>query len=146
MPVVLYADFECPMCALAYARLTDARVNLGLRHFPVSSKHPLATPAAHAVEAAFEMGVFWEMADSLFADPGRIELPHIWQRAESLGLDIDRFEEIRTSEAVRERVADSFRQAIRAGVVATPTLLHGGTLHPDVPSPEECARLACVPA
>ena len=46
-------------------------------------------------------------------------------KVEELGLDVDRFEADRRSDAVAERVARDFRSGIRAGVVSTPTLFVG---------------------
>jgi protein-disulfide isomerase len=92
------------------------------RHFPVRSSHPRAHPAACAAEAAHEQGAFWEMHDALFADQGRLEDPHLWARAERLGLDVARFDADRRSDAVSERVRRDFRAAVRAGVVTTPTV------------------------
>lgn len=120
--VVEYADFECPFCAVLHARLTGSRLWIVFRHFPVKSSHPRAWAAACAAEAAARQGRFWEMHDSLFADQARLEDPHLWQRAEELGLDLDRFERERRSEEVRARVRRDFESGIRAGVVTTPTV------------------------
>ena len=49
-------------------------------------------------------GAFWPMHDALFADQGRLEDPHLWARAEALGLDVVRFDADRRSEAVLARV------------------------------------------
>ncbi|MGH2928860.1 MAG: DsbA family protein, partial [Solirubrobacteraceae bacterium] len=65
---------------------------------------------------------FWEMHDALFEDQGRLEDPHLWERARGLGMDLERFEADRRGEPVRERVAGDFRAGVRAGVVTTPTL------------------------
>jgi protein-disulfide isomerase len=97
-----------------------------MRHFPVASKHP-RSPALHAAaEAAGRQGRFFEMVDSLFADRGRVDDPHLWQRAETLGLDLDRFEADRRSEEVAHRVRADFESGIRAGVTATPALFRAG--------------------
>ena len=57
----------------------------------MASKHP-RSPALHAAaEAAGRQGRFWEMCDSLFAERGRVDDPHLWERAERFGLDLDRF-------------------------------------------------------
>jgi protein-disulfide isomerase len=96
------------------------------RHFPVSSSHPRAQAAACAAEAAALQGAFWSMHDALFADQARLEDPHLWERARSLGLDVERFDADRRSAAVATRVRADFRGAVRAGVVTTPTaFLHG---------------------
>jgi len=122
--VIVYGDYECPYCAAELAKLHD--VTLVFRHFPVVSKHPRARVLAQAAEAAALQGRFWEMHDSLFADQGHLDVPHLWKRAEELGLDVDRFEQDRRSEAVAQRVERDFRSGIRAGVVTTPTLFVGG--------------------
>jgi protein-disulfide isomerase len=88
----------------------------------VRSSHPRAHPAACAAEAAHEQGAFWEMHDALFADQGRLEDPHLWARAERLGLDVARFDADRRSDRVSARVRDDFRAGVRAGVVTTPTV------------------------
>ena len=123
-----YADFECPFCAALSARLAAARVRRVFRHFPVRSSHPRAWPAACAAEAAAAQGRFWEMHDLLYADQGRLEDPHLWERARSLGLDLGRFERDRRGEAVRARVRRDFESGVRGGVVTTPTVFAGGRM------------------
>jgi protein-disulfide isomerase len=128
--VIEYADFECPYCGALSERLAARSLRRVFRHFPVRSSHPRAWPAACAAEAAGLQGRFWEMHDLLFADQGRLEDPHLWQRARELGLDLERFDTDRRSEEVIARVRRDFESGIRAGVVTTPTLWAGGTLYP----------------
>lgn len=97
------------------------------RHFPVKSSHPRAFPAACAAEAAAEQGAFWAMHDALFEDQGRLEDPHLWARAERLGLDVARFDADRRSAEVAARVTADWHAGIRAGVVTTPTVFIRGT-------------------
>jgi protein-disulfide isomerase len=107
-------------------QLRDLGVRQVFRHFPVVSKHPRAEVLARVAEAAALQGSFWEMHDSLFADQGRLDDPHLWERARELGLDLDRFEAARRSDAVGERVEADFRAGVRAGVMTTPTLFADG--------------------
>jgi protein-disulfide isomerase len=118
--VVIYADFECPFCARLHVRLREARVRELFRHFPVRTSHPRAWAAACAAEAAALQDAFWPMHDALYADQGRLDDPHLWERARTLGLDVERFDADRRSEAVRARVKRDFDSGIRAGVVSTP--------------------------
>ena len=131
--VVEYADLECPYCTRAHLILKELPVQRVFRHFPVVSKHPRARVLAAAAEAAGLQGRFWEMHDSLLEDQGHLDDPHLWRRAEQLGLDLDRFEQDRRSEALAERVERDFRSGIRAGVTTTPTQFLNGIAHPGVP-------------
>jgi protein-disulfide isomerase len=128
--LIAYADFECHFCALEHARLEGQAVRLAFRHFPVRSKHPRAWAAACAAEAAARQGRFWPMHDALYADQGRLEDPHLWARARDLGLDVERFEADRRSEAVLALVQRDFEGGVRAGIVTTPTFVVAGELHP----------------
>lgn len=123
---IVYADFGCPYCAASWARIRELPVRLCFRHFPMASKHPRA-PALHAAaEAAGAQGAFWEMCDSLYADRGRVDDPHLWQRAERFGLDLERFQRERRSETVQARIDRDFVSGIRAGVAGTPTAFVAG--------------------
>ena len=79
--VIFYADFTCPRCALAHERLTAAGVRVAFRHMALRAKHPRTVPVACAAEAAAAQGCFWPFADALYADQGRLDDPHLWQRA-----------------------------------------------------------------
>lgn len=128
--VVVYGDFACPHCALVHQRLRERPVRRAFRHFALRAKHPRALPLAHAAEAAALQGRFWPFHDALYADQGRLDDPHLWERARALGLDLERFEADRRSDAVAARVARDVRDAMRAGIVATPTLVVDGELVP----------------
>jgi protein-disulfide isomerase len=139
--VIEYADFECPFCAALTQRLDQLSLRRVFRYFPVRSSHPRAWPAACAAEAAGLQHRFWEMHDLLFADQGRLEDPHLWERAQRLGLDLERFETDRRSDAVAERVRRDFNSGVRAGVVTTPALFAQGRMLSGQISPEDLAGL-----
>ena len=124
--VVVYGDYECPFCAAVEARLRTLEVQVAFRHFPIRASHPRAQAAAQAAEAAAAQDAFWPMHDALFDDQGRLEDPHLWARAELLGLDVGKFDADRRSERVAERVRADFHGGVRAGVTTTPTLFVGG--------------------
>ena len=128
---ILYLDLACPHCAADWARIRELPLRLCVRHFPVASKRP-RSPALHAaVEAAAAIGgeqAFWGMWDSLLADQAHQDDPHLWQRAEELGLDLARFDAERRSDAIAERVRSDFRGGIRVGVTGTPAAFVGAQL------------------
>ena len=120
--LVVYADLGCPHCAAAWLEITARPATIAFRHFPVASKHP-RPPALHAaVEAAGMQGAFFAMVDSLYADRGHVDDPHLWARVERLGIDLERFEADRRSEAVAARVRRDFESGIRGGVTNTPAI------------------------
>ena len=134
--MIEYADLECPYCAKANELLAELPIRRVFRHFPVVSKHPRARVLAHAAEAAGAQGAFWPMHDSLMADQGHLDDPHLWERCERLGLDVERFEHDRRSTEAEERVERDFRSGVQAGLVTTPTLFALGGRHPGIPSRE----------
>lgn len=119
---VVYADLGCPHCAAEWGRIRSGGGRIAFRHFPVASKHPRA-PALHAAaEAAGRQGAFFAMVDSLYAERGRVDDPHLWERAERLGLDLAAFERDRRSGEIATRVRRDFESGIRAGVTSTPAV------------------------
>jgi protein-disulfide isomerase len=128
--LIAYLDLACPHCAATWAQLDGLPLRLVFRHFPVASKHPRA-PALHAaVEAAALQGsdeAFWVLVDSIYRDQGRVDDPHLWERAKALGLDIERFERDRRTPALAERIRRDFEGGIRAGVASTPAAFLDGS-------------------
>lgn len=126
--VIVYADLGCPHCAGAWQRLRERPGRLVFRHFPVTSKHPRSPVLHAAAEAAGRQGRFFEMVDSLYSDRGRVDDPHLWERAEGFGLDLDRFQADRREAEVGARIRRDFQSGIRAGVAGTPAVFDACTL------------------
>ncbi len=127
LEAIAYVDLACPQCAAAWLRIRELPLRLCARHFPLAAKRP-RSPALHAAaEAAAcqDEDAFWAMVDSIYADHGHQDDPHLWERARSLGLDLERFERDRRSHEVAARVRADFESGIRAGVTATPTAFAG---------------------
>ena len=133
-PLIVYAEFSCPDCAVAAARLRERGDSVCFRHFAIAARSPRAVKLAIASEAAARQGLFWEFHDSLFADQGRLDDPHLWQRCELLGIDVDRFEADRRDPDLAEVVASSATAAMRAGATGAPTFVVGGELQAQFPS------------
>jgi protein-disulfide isomerase len=134
---ILYLDLACPHCAAAWLEIEPLALRLCVRHFPVASKRP-RSPALHAAAEAAALqreGAFWDLLAAIYGDQGHQDDPHLWARAEALGLDLARFEADRRSDAVAARVRADFESGIRAGVTGTPTAFAGGErVDRDVPA------------
>ena len=131
--LIVYIDLGCPHCAAAWPRIRALADRLVIRHFPIAGKHPRA-PALHAAaEAAGIQGRFFEMVDSLYADRGRVDDPHLWERVEALGLDLERFNVDRRSDEVAARIRRDFETGIRGGVSGTPAGFRDGKSVPLCP-------------
>lgn len=143
--LIEYADFQCPACAAfhrgfkpVFATVSDT-VRLVFRHFPLTAIHDKAQLAAHAAEAAALQGKFWEMHDVLFekqsewsAQPLSAFTATLKSYAQSIGLDVARFERDLASAEVAARVQRDLRSGELAGVGGTPTVyLDGQFVPPD---------------
>jgi protein-disulfide isomerase len=128
-PVTLveYADFQCPYCGMAEPVVKQLReqfadrLRLVFREYPLTDSHRYAYGAAEAAEAAGGQGKFWEMHDLLFAHQDALDSGHLTRYASSLGLDVERFEEQMSSDALGDKIERDVRSGDESGVPGTPT-------------------------
>ena len=130
--LVLYADFQCPHCALFHPRMLEIAhelrdsLRLVFRHFPLSSVHPQAQRAAEAAEAAASQGRFWEMASQLFAHQDQLDDDSLIRYAKKASVDARRFRKDLGSGVHAPRVRSDYLAGLRSGVQGTPTLFING--------------------
>lgn len=148
--LLIFSDYECPACRGYEPELSEIRqtyaskLQFVFKNFPLDKAcnpivtrdiHIHACEAAFAAEAARRQGKFWIYHDELFiAD---LDNPNIFDSlARSAGLDMNRFEIDRHSDAVKAKVRADIDEGVRAGVNATPTLYLNGRkildIRPDV--------------
>lgn len=126
---ILYLDLACPGCAAAWSEIRELGLRICVRHFPITSRRPRSRALHIATEAAVSQGgeeAFWGMWDDLYVDRSHVDDPHLWARAERLGLHLERFEADRRSRTTAERVRSDFLSGVRAGVTGTPTAFVAG--------------------
>ncbi len=132
--IVEYSDTECPFCKTFHSTMKrivneygkDGRVAWVYRHFPLDQLHKNARKEAEATECARELGgnaKFWEFIDEIFVRTSSndglplTELPKI---AESVGLNVGRFESCLSSGRHAGKVQEDFEDGLRAGANGTP--------------------------
>ena len=136
-PVTLveYGDYECPYCGAAFPivkriqRQMGDRLRFVFRNFPITTSHAHAEAAAEAAEAAAIQGRFWEMHDRLYENQRNLAADDLRSHAESLGLDLERFDDELAQHAHFERVREDFMSGVRSGVNGTPTFFINGMRH-----------------
>ena len=136
-PVTLveYGDFECPNCkqaAPAVKLLLErfvGRVRLVWRHFPLEEVHPHALQAALAAEVAAGQGRFWPMHDLLFENQRHLDASHLRRHAQSLELDLRRYDADMGDTVYLQRVREDIEGAAASGVRSTPTFFVNGVIH-----------------
>jgi protein-disulfide isomerase len=127
--LVEYGDYECPYSRRAFReieraeRRLEGRVRFVFRHFPLTEIHPHAMAAAAAAEAAARQDRFWEMHEGLFHGQRTLEDEYLRRYARDLGLDSERFDADRASEALYARIRRDVESGVDSGEVrGTPTL------------------------
>ncbi len=134
--LVEYGDYECPYSRRAFREIerVERRVETGVRfvfrHFPLTEIHPHALAAAAASEAAASQDRFWKMHEALFHGQRTLEDEYLRRFAGDLGLDAERFDRDRTSEAALARIRRDIESGVDSGEVqGTPTLFVNGSVY-----------------
>jgi protein-disulfide isomerase len=130
--LVEFSDFQCPFCAKANETLRQFMqkhgnsVTLVYKHLPLTSIHPEALPAAKAAWAAGQQEKFWEFHDALFDQQKQLGDAFYQKTAQSLGLDMAKFERDRTSQAAAAAIEQDLTMAEKLGIDGTPFFIMNG--------------------
>ncbi|OIP75797.1 MAG: disulfide bond formation protein DsbA [Oscillatoriales cyanobacterium CG2_30_44_21] len=142
-----FSDFECPFCARGYAVVKEFMeknkqdVTLVFKHFPLAEIHAQAEPAAYASWAAMQQGKFWEYHNVLFEQQNRLGEDFYLEIANTLKLDIAKFNRDRQSEAAKEAVKKDFELGKSLGVRGTPSFVMNGVFLSGVPNLSDLENL-----
>jgi len=136
---VAFEDIQCPACknfepvlkALPGA-LKDTKVVF--RHYPLTTIHKNAAPAAYAAEAAGAQGKFWEWTSLAYERQEKWSsqgnpIETFMEIARDAGVpDLDKFRNDTTNKTYKEKVQADVREATALKVQGTPTLYFNGVL------------------
>ena len=135
--LVEYGDYECPYTGMAYSIIKEIMKQFGdnvyivFRNFPLNDIHPHAQHAAEAAEAAAAQDKFWQMHDYLFEHQKALDDIHLFEYAQKVGLDIDRFKKEMSGHIYAPLINESLRNGIDSGVEGTPTFFVNGVHYED---------------
>ncbi|MBF2028275.1 MAG: thioredoxin domain-containing protein [Oscillatoriales cyanobacterium C42_A2020_001] len=130
--LIEFSDFQCPFCAQANSTLKQFMekhgntVALVYKHLPLTSIHPEALPAAKAAWAAGQQGKFWEFHEALFTNQKQLGNSLYTQIAQSLKLDLQKFDRDRNSPAAAAAIQQDLELADALGIDGTPFFIMNG--------------------
>ncbi len=137
--VIEFADFQCGHCA-KLARVMDQittemgqRIHFVFKQFPMT-RHPLAHYAARAALAAHQQNQFWGFHDLLFKHQLELSESMIDGFAEKLGLNLEKYAQDREHPETYDQIQRDRKEAIAAGLRATPTLYINGRSYTEAKS------------
>lgn len=137
--IIEFSDYQCSYCQRFHVStypdllknyIETGKVKFIYRDYPLTF-HANSMNAAAAGECADNEGKYWEMHDKLLdglaAWSGSTEAISIFSEyANEIGLDVSDFEECYGGVDVQEEIKGDMRDAINAGVRATPTFFING--------------------
>src|ERR1035441_5717358 len=132
--IVEYTDYQCPFCQhfhmAAFAEIKKAYIDTGkVRFFSKDMPldfHPNAMRAAMAARCAGEQGKFWELRDTMGANPNSLDMEHIVGFAANLKMDTGALRACVDGGKFKERVQGDVLEGMRIGASGTPTLIEIG--------------------
>src|ERR1035438_3606904 len=133
LTIVEYTDYQCPFCqrfhVTAFAELKKAYIDTGkVRFFSKDMPldfHPNAMRAAMAARCAGEQGKFWELRDTMGANPNSLDMEHIVNFASNLKIDTAALRACIDGGKYKERVQTDVLEAMKIGASGTPTFIVG---------------------
>jgi protein-disulfide isomerase len=138
--LVVFADFQCTYCKrfaewlkAETARFNTNQLRVVYRHFPLSSIHAWAQPAAEAAACAAVQSpaAFWNLHDRIFADQASINPGNVKDKLQDYaqditGLDLPAYKSCVETGQSLEAVRKDQRLGASAQVRGTPTVFLNG--------------------
>jgi protein-disulfide isomerase len=131
--IVEFTDYQCPFCqrfhVTSFPELKKAYIDTGKVRFYSKDMpldfHPNAMRAAMAARCAGEQGKFWELRDTMGANPNSLDIEHILNFAGNLKLDTGTLRACIEGGKYKETVQNDVLEAMKIGANGTPTFIVG---------------------
>jgi protein-disulfide isomerase len=129
--LVEYADYECPYCQQVYPALKklekdyDGKLSVVFKDCPLPM-HSHAKKAAEAANCAKEQGKFWEYNNTLFENPGKLDIAQLKDYSKTLGLNTTEFDKCLDGGAEAAKVQHGYEEAQALGLSGTPSFFING--------------------
>ena len=151
-PIVMFTDFQCPVCAKVEAflrrlvTLNPNELKLVFKNLPLSKDcnssileatefHPMTCPAARGAYAAFLLGgprAFWQYSDLLFSNQKHLKDALLTEFAQKAGVDIPKFKELMKPDSpAAKKVEEDVELAVKLRLSSTPQLFFEGKRLPE---------------
>jgi protein-disulfide isomerase len=136
LTLVEFTDFQCPFCArhlkdtmpqIENEYIKTGKVRYVLRDFPLESIHPQAFKGHEAANCAAEQNKYWEMHEKLFANQRAMTPKDVNEYAQSMGLDMAKFQPCLEGGKYAAKVRKDLNDAQKYGATGTPTFFIGLT-------------------
>jgi protein-disulfide isomerase len=136
LTIVEYTDYQCPFCqrfhVTAFSELKKEYIDTGkVRFFSKDMPldfHPNAMRAAQAARCAGEQSKFWELRDTMGANPDKLDIDHILGFAGDLKMDTAALRTCIDSTKYKEPVQRDVLEAMKIGANGTPTFIVGKSM------------------
>ena len=135
LTLIEFADYQCPFCrqfnTAVYERLKTKYIDTGKVRF-VSRDLPLdfhsnALNASVSSRCAGEQNKFWAMREQLISHADKLEAAQITGYAQSVGLDMSKFQSCVDSGKYVPAIRADIAEASSVGILGTPSFVLGKT-------------------
>ena len=129
--LIEFTDFRCGFCQLhsqILSQLTAAypgKIRRIFKHYPLQMEAPGLLPHLASIQA-MDQGKFWELHEALMARPIAEGQPSVLDRAQSVGISSDAFQQAISDPRARALVQRDSAEGQRLGIRATPTTFLNG--------------------
>ena len=130
--IIEFSDYQCPYCRRWHEQVYEpllaaypGQIRVVYRHFPLTSIHPDAFPAAQAAMCAGEQNAYWQFHEKIFSSDALGSSVYT-QYAQELGLDMSAFDSCIAEGRYDEAIQADLDFAVNLGVRSTPTFFING--------------------